>query len=75
MSLTVVLFQDGKDVGTVAQGVEVLEDSDTQIVLTATFPKDDEVAGVLAEANATAQAKNVGGVGTAEGEVVGHSGD
>ena len=71
--LTVVLFRDGQDVGLVAGSVEVNEDTDTQMVLTATFDlSDDEVAGVLAEANA--ETKEVQGVGTAEGQVVGHSG-
>ena len=74
--LTVVLFRGGQDVGLVAGNVEVLDDSDTQMVLTATFDtSDDEVAGVLAEANEDETIDTPArGIGHAEGEVVGHSG-
>ncbi len=76
MNVTVVLFREEDEVGLVADNVEVLEDTDTQVVLTATFVLTDDVEDILAEANEIIQAnvKEVSATGTAEGQVVGHSG-
>ncbi len=72
MNVTVVLFRDEEDVGLVADNVEVLEDTETQVVLTATFVIAPDVEDVLAEANKIMQSnvKKVSATGTAEGQVV-----
>ena len=76
---TVVLFQEGQEVGIASTSLEVLEDTETQIVVTATFdvPEAQDIldAATLAEdflglGLARANDTPAKGVGTAEGHVV-----
>ncbi len=76
MNYTVIMYREGEDVGLAADNIEVLEDTETQVVLTATFVITPEVGDILVEANEIIQSnvKKVSMAGTAEGQVVGHSG-
>ena len=87
---TVVLFVEDRDLGIEADNVEVIEDTEDQMVLTATFKmaveieaeSPEEIAADFlppADPEETVElpphlVKEVSVTGTAEGQVVGHSG-
>ncbi len=86
INYTVVLFREGEDMGIEADNVEVLEDSETQMVITATFnlavpdlaaegePIEPLEIEVISDGQGLIEVKKIEAVGTAEGEIVGHSG-
>ncbi len=71
INYSVVMYREGNNVGLAADNIEVLEDTETQVVLNATFDITPEVEDILEEANAISK----GGVGAATGHVVKHEGD